>query len=113
MEVLLEQQIAHAGTLAAPLTQYRFAREASPPRQWRFDLAWPDVKVAVEIQGGIFMQGKHSRGVGQERDAEKLSAAAILGWRVLVVTDRFIKSGQALDWVMRALEVTTTCPTTR
>ena len=42
-------------------------------RRWRFDFAWPDAQVAVEIDGG-----RHA-----SSDREKLSAAAVLGWRVL------------------------------
>ncbi len=98
-------QIALMRTVPPPDTQFTFALGETPPRKWRFDLAWPDRMLAVEVQGGIFVRGKHSRGVGQERDAEKLSRAAVLGWRVLIVTDRFVKSGEALQWIERALGV--------
>lgn len=79
--------------------EYRFDTE----RKWRFDFAWPDVKVAVEIQGGTWNGGKHGRGSGIEKDAEKLSAAAIAGWRVLIVTGNQVRSGQALAWTEQAL----------
>ena len=54
-----------------------------PARRWRFDYAFPAVKVAVEIDGGVFTGGRHSGGVGQKRDFEKLNAAAEMGWLVL------------------------------
>ena len=38
--------------------------------------------VAVEIQGGVFVHGRHSGGVGQVKDMEKLNAAAAAGWKV-------------------------------
>ena len=41
------------------------------------------MKVAIEINGGTFKRGRHSRGVGQARDAEKLNEAQRLGWIVL------------------------------
>lgn len=72
--------------LLVPEVEYRF----HPTRQWRFDYAWPGMKVALEVEGGIWMKGKnnrsggaHSRPMNKERDLEKYSEAAILGWRIL------------------------------
>jgi very-short-patch-repair endonuclease len=63
-----------------PLTrEYYFAK----PRRWRFDAAWPDQFVAVEMEGGIWSRGRHTRGVGVRRDMEKYNTAARLGWCVL------------------------------
>lgn len=55
-----------------------------PPRRWRFDLAWPASKVAVEIDGGQWMPygGRHAR----DADREKHNIAVFLGWRVLRFT---------------------------
>ena len=58
--------------------EYRF----HPKRKWRFDYACPTSKLAIEIQGGVFVHGRHSGGVGQVKDMEKFNAAAALGWRV-------------------------------
>lgn len=69
-----------------PVRQYQFA----PPRKWRFDFAFPDRKLAVEIQGGTWNGGGHSRGSGQRRDAEKFNAAARLGWRLMFWTTDMI-----------------------
>lgn len=66
-----------------PALQFRFA---APDRQWRFDFCWIDVKVAVEIDGGIFVGGGHSRGVQFTGDCEKLNRATMMGWRVLRYT---------------------------
>lgn len=52
-------------------------------RKWRFDAAWPEHRVAVEIQGGTFMAGAHARGPQIRRDHEKHNAAVLRGWRVL------------------------------
>lgn len=52
-------------------------------RRWRFDFAFPDDRVAVEVQGGIFIQGRHSRGAALLKEWEKLNHAAMLGWRVM------------------------------
>lgn len=68
--------------LPQPLREYRF----SPKRRFRFDLAWPKNKLAVEIDGGVWSGGRHTRGAGFERDAEKLNLAISLGWKVLRFT---------------------------
>ena len=64
--------------------EYRF----HPERKWRFDFADPVNKVAVEIDGGVFGNGRHSRGAGFRSDCEKLNAAAALGWRVFRYVER-------------------------
>lgn len=50
-------------------------------RKWRFDFAWPDKKVAVEIDGGQWTQngGRHNR----DSDRVKMNEAVASGWRVL------------------------------
>jgi len=62
--------------------EYRF----SPLRRWRFDIALPSYKIAVEIEGGIHVGGRHVRGKGYAEDCEKYRAAVLLGWRVLRYT---------------------------
>ena len=73
-----------APDLPAPVREHRFA----PPRRWRFDFAWPAATggVAVELDGGAYTQGRHTRGAGFEADCEKLNEAAVRGWRVLRFT---------------------------
>src|SRR5690348_7925662 len=83
--------VAAAG-LPEPIREYRFA----PPRRWRFDLAWPSFRVALEIEGGTWAGGRHVRGEGFERDAEKYNAATLAGWRVLRVTTGMVRDGRAL-----------------
>jgi hypothetical protein len=61
--------------------EYRF--DAS--RRWRFDLAVPAYKVAIEFQGGIWTGGRHVRGYGVMNEAEKILAAAAQGWVVIPV----------------------------
>ena len=85
--------------LPEPETEYRF----HPERKWRFDLCFPAHKLAVEVDGGVFIAGRHTRGVTYEKDCEKLCAAVVLGWRVLRVTPRHIKTGQAVEWIRLAL----------
>lgn len=85
--------------LPAPVAEHRFA----PPRRWRFDLAWPERRLAVEVDGGTWIGGRHVTGAGYERDAEKHNAAVLAGWRVLRVTPAMITDGRALAFIEAAL----------
>lgn len=76
-----------APELTAPRREYVFA----PPRKWRFDFAWVEDKAAVEIDGGAFIAGRHTRGAGFERDHEKMNAAQMAGWRVLRFTPQMLR----------------------
>lgn len=67
-----------------------------PTRRWRFDFAWPEKKIALEYEGGSFVGGRHTRGAGYERDAEKYSVAAIMGWCVIRTTAAMWRDGRAL-----------------
>ncbi len=75
-----------------------------PSRRWKFDFCFPEHGVAVEIEGGIWVDGRHSRGSGMEADMSKYNEAAILGYRVLRVSGGHIQSGQALKWLEAALK---------
>jgi hypothetical protein len=79
-------------------------------RRWRFDLAYIPSLIAIEVDGGGWMKakdgqgGRHSRGQGIENDCEKYAEAMKLGWRVLRVTPKHVKSGQALAWIQELLK---------
>lgn len=81
LEEKIMNRIEH-GKLPLPLEEYRF----HPTRKWRFDFAYPNKKIAIEAEGGVFTRGRHSRGVGLSNDCEKYNAATILGWKVLRYT---------------------------
>lgn len=57
-----------------------------PERRWRFDFACPITKTAVEIEGGHWTGGRHTRGAGFEADCEKYNEAALEGWTVFRLT---------------------------
>lgn len=48
-----------------------------PHRTWRFDIAWPSQRIAVEIHGGGF---GHQSSAGRRQDYQKWNAAALMGW---------------------------------
>ena len=57
-----------------------------PTRLWRFDYAIPSERIAIEIDGGVWIEGRHNRPKGYIADLEKFNNAAALGWRVLKFT---------------------------
>lgn len=65
--------------LPDPEREYKF----HPERRWKFDFAWPERKIAIEVEGGIWSRGRHTRGNGYINDCEKYNSAVLLGWRVL------------------------------
>lgn len=73
-----------------PLEQeYRF----HPRRRWRFDFALPARKLAIEINGGVWTSGRHTRGQGYLRDREKVNAAQLAGWRVFELGTGQVSAG--------------------
>ncbi len=85
--------------LPEPVRQYRFHHT----RRWRFDFCWPEHMLAVELQGGVYTQGRHTRGAGYAADCEKANAAVMLGWRLLRFTGDQVNDGSALQVVSDAL----------
>ena len=92
--------LCKAHGVPTPATEVRFHGE----RMWRFDYAWVGLKVAVEQDGGIWNKGRHSRGAGILRDNEKLNTAQLMGWICGRFTPAQMASGEAVEWVKRAME---------
>lgn len=89
-------------SLPAPEVEYVF----HPTRKWKFDIAWPDLKIAVEIEGLVYsnrsdnqLQGRHVSVTGFKKDIEKYGAAFALGWYLLRVTSTDARNGTALNWL--------------
>lgn len=87
-EEYLARSLAETRGLPVFVRELRFHDE----RRWRFDFAFPEQRVAVEIDG----RGRHQTVDGVRKDCEKMNEAARLGWRVLrfPATDRL----KAREW---------------
>jgi very-short-patch-repair endonuclease len=72
--------------LPAPVAEHKF----EPMRRWRFDYAWPEVKIALEVEGGIYTGGRHTSSSGFVKDMAKYNRAAVLGWRVLRIEPKHL-----------------------
>lgn len=76
--------LCRAAGLPEPTPEFRF----NPSRKWRADYCWPFAtpRVIVEIDGGVFTQGRHTRGKGFIADQQKTNSAQLLGFAVLRYT---------------------------
>ena len=75
-------QVCKQSGLPVPVPEFRFHLG----RRWRFDYAWPSLMVALEVEGGVWTGGRHSRGKGMIADMEKYNTAACMGWKVIRCT---------------------------
>lgn len=91
-----------AAGLPAATAEYQFAADLG--RKWRFDFAWPEQMVALEVQGGIWTRGRHTRGAALKLEWEKLNTAAIMGWRILFCEPSAVTSHTLTRQLRAALE---------
>lgn len=100
-EALLEIHLRERGL--RPEVEHGFAQSIG--RRWRFDFAFPEEKVGLEVEGGVYSGGRHTRGSGFVGDIEKYNRAALAGWLVLRVTPSMVQSLEAVKLVEEALRL--------
>lgn len=92
--------LLQSANIPEPKTEYRF----HPLRKWRFDFAWPESKLALEIDGGIWFGGRHTHGAGWLKDQEKLNTAQAMGWRILHRTPSNMNDCETISLILDALK---------
>lgn len=75
--------------------EYKF----HPERNWRADFLITGTKILIEVEGGIWSGGRHTRGKGFIADMEKYNAAAVMGFKVLRFDTQQVKSGLAIKQI--------------
>ena len=103
-ELVLETYLTELGIY------WRAEVQFAPPRKWRFDYyVWKCNNgrqgVGIEIEGGGWVAGRHTRGKGFENDLEKYATATAMGITVFRFSPEQIKTGRAKDFLKRWLEV--------
>ena len=107
MQSAIYTAFLQAHNIPVPIREYGF----HPDRRWRFDFAWPALKIALEVEGGIYggkdhtgrqYKGAHSSVSGIKRDISKYNAAALLGWLVLRVQPADLDSQETIDMIKAA-----------
>lgn len=92
--------VLRAAGLPAPEAEHRF----HPVRRWRFDFAWPEHRVALEVEGAVWARGRHVRPAGFLGDMEKYNTAAAAGWLVLRCTPQTQCTTATLGLIRAALQ---------
>lgn len=100
LRMALDEAIRAAG-LPPARKEFQFARKQIG-RQWRLDLSWPELKLCVEIEGGIHMRGRHVRPEGFIRDMEKYNRLALWGWLLIRTTYDMIADGVTIALIQEA-----------
>ena len=90
--------------LPEPVAEYRFHGVG----MWGIELAWVDQKVGLEIDGGIWSGGRHTRGAGWLKDTEKLNTLACMGWRMLRCTPSDLCRTETVEMVREAVDASGT-----
>lgn len=81
-----------------PIPEHRFHA-----RKWRMDYAWPEQRVYLGVEGGVWTGGRHTRGAGFVKDMEKHNAAAVIGWRMLRVVPDALFGDETAEMIREAL----------
>lgn len=64
----------------------------TPHSKHAIDFAWPKERIAVECEGGVFTNGRHTRGAGYTEDCRKYNLLTLQGWRLLRYTRQMLDS---------------------
>lgn len=80
--------------------EYRF----HPTRKWRFDYAISAIKLAVEVEGGVWTGGRHTSSKGFLGDMEKYNEAALLGWCLIRITPDRLLTSKTIELIKRRLK---------
>ncbi|HAV5522845.1 DUF559 domain-containing protein [Acinetobacter baumannii] len=70
-----------------------------PERRWKADFRIEGYMILVEVEGGAFSNGRHTRGEGYIGDMEKYNSAAMMGFTVLRFSTEQVKAGVAIKQI--------------
>lgn len=73
-------------------------------RKWRSDFHITGTKLLIEVEGGIWSGGRHTRAKGYLGDMEKYNEATALGYQLLRFSTEQVKSGFAVKKIEQVLE---------
>jgi hypothetical protein len=101
IQVTMEFPFAADHVGIGPGTRKRLAEAGF--KNWRFDFAFIEQKIAVEVEGGAWTGGRHTRGKGFSEDLIKYDAAMNLGWTVYRCDGSMVKNGCAINTIIKLL----------
>ncbi|WP_119025856.1 DUF559 domain-containing protein [Acinetobacter soli] len=94
-----EGEVTLARDLRALKINFEQEYKFHPERNWRADFLITGTKILIEVEGGIWSGGRHTRGKGFIADMEKYNAAAVMGFKVIRFDTQQVKSGLAIKQI--------------
>lgn len=80
--------------------EYRF----HPIRRWRADYAILKHKILIEVEGGVWVYGRHNQASGFIKDMEKYNTATSMGWSILRVTPKELMTDNTLELIKETIK---------
>jgi hypothetical protein len=100
LELLFDAQIEEAEL--PPADEENYVIPGSPKR-WQYDRVWLSYRVIVEIEGGVFTQGRHTRGMGFVKDCNKYNWATSQGWKLYRFTVWHLNNDLVVPFMRKVL----------
>jgi hypothetical protein len=100
VDLVFETHMGELGLRCRP--EYKFYRD----RKWRADYVvsrGADTPALIEIEGGAWTRGRHTRGNGFIEDLSKYNHASALGYKLFRFTPDQVRSGEAKEFIKRWL----------
>lgn len=98
-KVQSEGEVKLATALKALKIDFEQEFKFHPERKWKADFHLVGKKILVEVEGGIWSGGRHTRGKGYIGDMEKYNAATMMGFQVIRFSTDQVKSGHAIQQI--------------
>ncbi|HEY4326130.1 MAG TPA: hypothetical protein VGN20_19225 [Mucilaginibacter sp.] len=83
-----------------PVPEYKFSKD----RKWRMDYAFIKQMVFLEVEGGVWTNGRHTRGKGFIKDMEKYNEAAAQGWSLIRCVPSDLVNGKAIKQLKQIIK---------
>ena len=93
------EQVLAMQCIADGITSFEQNYVFDSKRKFEIDLAVPDQRCGIEIQGGVWNSktGAHGSPIKILRDMEKSNLLVLSGWRVLRYTPSQVNNGEAIE----------------
>ena len=98
-----EGEVILATSLRALQIEFEQEFKFHPSRKWRADFHLKGKKILVEVEGGIWSNGRHTRGKGYLGDLDKYNAATMMGYQVIRFSTEQVKSGSAIEQIFKLI----------
>lgn len=94
-------KVLKANNIPLPIIEYQF----HPTRKWRFDYYWQQNRFALEVEGGVWTGGRHTRGTGFLKDMEKYNSATIMGFRIIRTVPDDLTSDTTIRMIKQLINI--------